>query len=750
MPKIVIKNKAEIVMEYIMGPRNVSIGRDEENDIVLQDEAVSEDHCIIKQVAGKLEVEDLDTAFGTRVNNTPVRSAEIKVGDTLGIGEHLLSLRPTEEDILDAEEDGGFIHQEDYAYLICIQGKMEGRKFEILTTDETKIGRAKDFNDIWISKEIDKSVSRRHATITFEEGTYYLTDKRSKNRSFLNKHEVEPEDKLALEEGDEILIGKNVFRFYIEKEDWSTAKKAGVIWLRLFPLLKKVGIYLAMAAGAASIGIGLIGYSVINSKPETISLTPLSGYFSNFSGAPFLTSEDIFDITPSPAIGDITGDGKNEIVATSSSGSVYAWSGKTGNLLWETSIGRGALTSPVLADVNGDKVPDVVVGSDDSRIYVLDGRGGQLLYRSPFIGGRLLSASSPLVADLTGNGELDIVAVTDAQTVAFLFSPVTGTSAPSYYTTSEAIMSSPVLLRRPDGSSQVAVPTNDGQIYFFNSSNPDQRQVVNLTQQINMQKGINLVLNEIASIPAVGDITNDGYDDLAFTTGAYYIGVLGGADLSLVWAELMQPFSTLPTPARYPSPVLVDITKSGTPDLLCGWVNGKIYAFNGRNGALLWEENTEHSNRIISSPAIADFSKRGLYEALITGEDGYISLLDLRSDVRNRILVSASVGSPITSAPVIGDITGDGFLEIIASTLNNSLHAFSSRTKVFSNEVFWSSFRKDASNSALAVFKDHSRKYKIALVFGGALLLLGVLLFILTHGKKKSKRPLIIDGRAKK
>jgi transcriptional regulator with GAF, ATPase, and Fis domain len=64
----------------------ISIGRDEANQLRLIDPAVSRSHCTIQQVDERYELVDLDSHNGTFVNGTPVRRKIIDHGDTIRIG----------------------------------------------------------------------------------------------------------------------------------------------------------------------------------------------------------------------------------------------------------------------------------------------------------------------------------------------------------------------------------------------------------------------------------------------------------------------------------------------------------------------------------------------------------------------------------------------------------------------------------------------------------------------------------------
>ena len=92
------------------------------------------------------------------------------------------------------------------AKCIAISGPLSGQTF-MLKDGETQIGRdsAKD-----ISLPMDNTVSRNHAMITLEGGSYILYDTGSTNGTFVNSTKI---TRHQLMNGDMIQIGSNKFRF---------------------------------------------------------------------------------------------------------------------------------------------------------------------------------------------------------------------------------------------------------------------------------------------------------------------------------------------------------------------------------------------------------------------------------------------------------------------------------------------------------------------------------------------------------
>jgi hypothetical protein len=68
----------------------ITIGREEDNTIQLNDERVSRFHVKIQEDSGRVILTDLDSTNGTRINGHPVQMRVLQFGDQLSIGRSLL------------------------------------------------------------------------------------------------------------------------------------------------------------------------------------------------------------------------------------------------------------------------------------------------------------------------------------------------------------------------------------------------------------------------------------------------------------------------------------------------------------------------------------------------------------------------------------------------------------------------------------------------------------------------------------
>lgn len=71
-------------------PTPVTVGREEDNHIRLNDERVSRFHAKIQEDAGRVILTDLESTNGTRINGHPVKMRVLQIGDQVMIGRCLL------------------------------------------------------------------------------------------------------------------------------------------------------------------------------------------------------------------------------------------------------------------------------------------------------------------------------------------------------------------------------------------------------------------------------------------------------------------------------------------------------------------------------------------------------------------------------------------------------------------------------------------------------------------------------------
>ncbi len=290
-------------------------------------------------------------------------------------------------------------------------------------------------------------------------------------------------------------------------------------------------------------------------------------------------SPETAKVASSPAIGDIDGDGFNEIVigdgeTYGSDARVYAIRGD-GSIQpgWPVSIsafapdgtpivGQGTPESPVLADVDGDGAMEIAIGSFTSRFHLLRGDGteepGGANSQGQFFSNTFGADKDPNVtaigsrstvgnfafADLNGDGKPDLIApstdgnlfgasIYEGRVIPFqhlisAWSTTNGAYLPAFPRLVEdwMFLTAPIVADvNGDGTPEIVIGNGDGYVHAFS---PDGSEPVGWPKYVGQW---------IQASAAAGDMNGDGLTDIAFVTrqGGGYVFSTGGYVSDLQW-----------------------------------------------------------------------------------------------------------------------------------------------------------------------------------------------------------------------
>src|SRR3954466_1025742 len=94
MWQLIINGPGYFDTTYDLPDGITSLGRADENDIVLSGDLVSRKHARLMVTRDDLRVEDLGSRNGSRVNGEPLRTVvKLKAGDAVTVGENTLTIR---------------------------------------------------------------------------------------------------------------------------------------------------------------------------------------------------------------------------------------------------------------------------------------------------------------------------------------------------------------------------------------------------------------------------------------------------------------------------------------------------------------------------------------------------------------------------------------------------------------------------------------------------------------------------------
>jgi pSer/pThr/pTyr-binding forkhead associated (FHA) protein len=103
MAKLILTFNKQVIKEYPFTKDSITMGRQEENTIVIDNLSVSGYHAKIDKLGGEYILTDLQSTNGTFVNDEKVVSHKLSHGDNIVIGKHVILFVATEKEKLEGE-----------------------------------------------------------------------------------------------------------------------------------------------------------------------------------------------------------------------------------------------------------------------------------------------------------------------------------------------------------------------------------------------------------------------------------------------------------------------------------------------------------------------------------------------------------------------------------------------------------------------------------------------------------------------
>ncbi|MCX6258937.1 MAG: GEVED domain-containing protein [Bacteroidia bacterium] len=219
-------------------------------------------------------------------------------------------------------------------------------------------------------------------------------------------------------------------------------------------------------------------------------------------------------VLASPTVGDVDNDGHNEVLIGSNDNNFYCLDGATGALKWSFPTGNFITGSAGLADFDNTGKLETVFGSDDGNVYFIHGdvNGNGIIDPTEYTYYATSNniESSPAIADLDGDGNLETVIGSDDDTLYCLsYSPSSNTVTLKWaFATGGIVKSSPAIAYSGRSSLTVYAGSNDGNLYILNGSNG--------SEIAHYQTG-----GRIVTSPSIADINADGKLEIVFTVWSY-------------------------------------------------------------------------------------------------------------------------------------------------------------------------------------------------------------------------------------
>lgn len=407
-------------------------------------------------------------------------------------------------------------------------------------------------------------------------------------------------------------------------------------------------------------------------------------------------------------VGDLDGDGQNEIVAATQDGKILAWkadgekfianrdssyqvkiNGDTIKLSLAVfaEINNGQLiNSPSLSDLDNDGALEVIAGSQNGTLYAWKG------------------------LDQDGNGRADLFFKIDCG------SPIT--TVPVIGNWNPLTSGREIVVGLESG--ELCLVSNNGEIIWKKSiSNAKIFRIAGFLEDnkfgvivIDNQSNVYLIdengeigwrksINGYGALnyPAVGDVNNDFNLEIIISSNHGYIIILDNKGNLLPSSDIISVGNPLSNSA------LADIDEDGYLDIVVTG-GGKIFAyrFNGvslTDFPIVIERGFEE--QVYSDPVLADLDGDGKVEIIVGSMNNQILAYDYQSHKIDGF--PRSVSQPILSSPVITNLNGNGKFSLIARSKDNYCYVLPLKFEFKNDQIFWSQFLKDAQHTSLYLEK---------------------------------------------
>ena len=111
MAKLILKFKETTLQEIALTQSPITIGRDPDNDVVIDNLAVSRYHVKIFQGDGQYVIEDLNSGNGTFVNEKQVTKDILRDRDEILVGKHTLVFVSEEKPLIEERKERSFAEE---------------------------------------------------------------------------------------------------------------------------------------------------------------------------------------------------------------------------------------------------------------------------------------------------------------------------------------------------------------------------------------------------------------------------------------------------------------------------------------------------------------------------------------------------------------------------------------------------------------------------------------------------------------
>lgn len=423
------------------------------------------------------------------------------------------------------------------------------------------------------------------------------------------------------------------------------------------------------------------------------------------------SSPRAIDLNDDGVLDIVMGGGGREFAKTDHG--VFALDGKDGSLLWSVPARNQVIGSPVFKDLNNDETPDVIIGGRTAILYAINGKSGELFWEfmpttesMDIVNDRsiLNFYNLQFIPDQDGDGIEDILTAYGG----FIKAAPKETDRPagSLMVTSSKKGTQLAKADMPDGREAYMSPLvydfdGDGKLSVLFGSGGE--TINGHFYKASLKSVLDEDLSEATVLadgrgkgfiapPVLADLTGDGIKDITVNSVNGKVFSFDGSTEQLLWeTDLGDEFEgyTTPSPGNFNSDNTTDFFVSYGHGI---WPNIDFayqVILDGSDGTIISKDTAGTFQ--YASPLTFDFNEDGSDEALVvinkkTKEKAGLTSLEV---FVNEMLIfdphnqnkyrfrEQKLGSNLGSTPLLTDLEGDGYLDVIYCYMNDPMNFYS-------------------------------------------------------------------------
>ncbi|HPO12905.1 MAG TPA: FG-GAP-like repeat-containing protein [Candidatus Hydrogenedentes bacterium] len=316
-------------------------------------------------------------------------------------------------------------------------------------------------------------------------------------------------------------------------------------------------------------------------------------------------------------------------------------------LEWSFETQGKIYASPIIVDLDNDGSPEIIIAASRAQtIFCLDGRGGQRWSYTLDDGMSDGFQATPSAADYDSDGKKEVFWLTRGGTAGCL--DAQGKLIWRVFLNDQFDYTAPVLADlNNDDRLEIVFGSESGTLYCL-----DDTGVVQWRYQSE---------GSIRGVPGVAKINGVGRVYATFGGG---LEACFDAEGNILW----QHKEGLPRGQRWSAVAIGDLDADGRQESVCATEDFQVIARDAETGEERWRFKGKGNIDQTCSFALADFDNSGKLDVVTGDSSGNVYRIG-----EGQVVWSADVRDSIVQGPSIGDVDGDGALEILVCSRSNRL-----------------------------------------------------------------------------